>query len=345
MKARALILFTLLTLGTWSSPGQAGPLGDLFKKVNPAVVVIRTEERIVTGEGQQRLTSTQGLGSGVLISEDGKVLTAAHVVQAADNVEAEFVGGETVFARVIASVPAADVALLQLERVPGGVVPVPMGDSDQVDVGDEVFVVGAPYGVGHSLTVGHISGRHAPNSLSGDLTLGEFLQTDAAINKGNSGGPMFNMKGEIVGVVSHIMSQSGGFEGLGFAVTSNKARKLLFEERSIWSGLEGKALTGEIAQVFNVPQPAGVLVERVAERSTASRLGLRGGTLPARIGDETLVVGGDIILTVQGITVTGEEPTLRRIRRAIGALEPGEQIKLTILRAGETMELSTHILE
>lgn len=345
MKARALLLFTLATLATWTSPGQAGPLGDLFKRVNPAVVVIRTEERVVTGEEQQRLTSTQGLGSGVLISADGKVLTAAHVVQAADNVEAEFVGGDTVFARVIASVPAADVALLQLERVPEGVVPAPIGDSDQVDVGDEVFVVGAPYGVGHSLTVGHISGRHAPNSLSGNLTLGEFLQTDAAINKGNSGGPMFNMKGEIVGVVSHIMSQSGGFEGLGFAVTSNKARRLLFEERSMWSGLEGKAITGEIAQVLNVPQPAGVLVERVAERSTASRLGLRGGTLAARIGDETLVVGGDIILTVQGITVTGQEPTLRRIRKAIGALEPGEQIKLTILRAGETLELSTHVLE
>ena len=154
----------------------------------------------------------------MLISKDGKVLTAAHVVQTADTVSVEFPNGEIVKAKVVSSEPPADIALLQLERVPASAVVAKLGDSDQVGVADQIFVVGAPYGISHTLTVGHISARRTPGGEQSELGLAEFFQTDAAVNQGNFGGPMFNMNGEVIGIVSHILSQSGGFEGLGFAV-------------------------------------------------------------------------------------------------------------------------------
>ena len=203
----------------WSGTVHASARGKVFKRVSGSVVVILTEEKVLppdTYEGKK--VSAQGLGSGVLVSKDGKVLTAAHVVQTADTVSVEFPNGEIVKAKVVSSEPPADVALLQLERVPASAVVAKLGDSDQVGVADQIFVVGAPYGISHTLTVGHISARRTPRGEQSELGLAEFFQTDAAVNQGNFGGPMFNMNGEVIGIVSHILSQSGGFEGLGFAV-------------------------------------------------------------------------------------------------------------------------------
>src|ERR1044072_5366106 len=118
--------------------------------------------------------------------------------------------------------------MLQMDSVPPGIMPAKLGDSDKMQVGDEIFVIGAPYGLSHTLTVGHVSAQHVAKEMVGGLSKLELFQTDTAINQGNSGGPMFNMNGEVVGLVSRILSRSGGFEGLGFAVTSNVVRKLLF---------------------------------------------------------------------------------------------------------------------
>ena len=296
----AALLVTIAVISA-VTPVSAETLGSVFKRVNRSVVVVRTKETDVTGPGPGILTSSRGLGSGVLVSADGKVITAAHIVQTADEVSVEFLTGEAVRARVIASEPSADVSLLQLERVPAGVLPSTLGDSDKVDVGDQVFIIGAPYGISHTLTVGHVSARHRPNTIYSELAGAEFLQTDAAINQGNSGGPMFNQAGEVVGIVSHIISKSGGFEGLGFVVTSNMARALLLERRSFWSGVQGFVLRDHLAKVFNVPQSTGILVQRVAAGSPAERSGLRPGTLKATIDGQTFVVGGDIILSIGGI--------------------------------------------
>src|SRR5262249_38699074 len=154
--------------------------------------------------------------------------------------------GETIPARVLTSEPAADVALLQLDHVPSKSVTAKLADSDAAEVGDEVFVVGAPIGMTHTLTVGYISARRNPNKFYSGLSRSEFFQTDAAINEGNSGGPMFNMRGEVIGIVSHILSKSGGSEGLGFVVTSNLASKLLLERNPFWSGVEGVLLSNEL---------------------------------------------------------------------------------------------------
>jgi S1-C subfamily serine protease len=306
--------------------------------VKPSVVVVRTIQKESVPSAPGLLQLTPGLGSGVLISRDGKVLTAAHVVQAADRVGVEFVDGEIVEAQVLSSVPGADIALLQLTRAPRQTAPAPLGDSDQMRVGDQIFVVGAPLGISYTLTVGHLSGRRAASKLYDDFALAELLQTDAAINPGNSGGPMFNMNGEVVGIVSHVLSETGGWEGLGFAVSSNVARRLLLERRPFWTGIEGILLKGELAGIFNLPQPMGILVQRVAGNSPAARLGLQGGSVEALIAGQPILVGGDIILRVQDIPFS--EAALLTIRETLTRLEPGATVTITILRGGQRMELT-----
>lgn len=229
-----VVVTLFLTLLSPASRAAAQSLSDVFERVSRAVVTVRTTEHETGPEGGRRTVSISGIGSGVLISPDGKLLTAAHVVDVASEIAVEFAEGERVRARVIASERDADIALLQLETVPAGAPAARLADSDRARIGDSVFIVGAPYGISRTLTVGHLSGRHKPGRVWDRFALAEFLQTDAAINQGNSGGPMFNMEGDVLGVVSHLISQSGGFEGLGFVVTSNVARKLLLERRSPW---------------------------------------------------------------------------------------------------------------
>src|SRR2546425_4394424 len=190
MRLRLLIFLSMFLPGTGLTAGADQALSDVFKRVNPAVVEIHTRETDVARGGIAGQVSVAGLGSGVLISPDGKVLTAAHVVQTADTIEVEFLTGEKLKARVVSSEPTADVALLQLERPPRGPFVVKLGDSDAVEVGEQVFVVGAPLGVSHTLTVGYISGRRKPNATFSGMSRAEYFQTDAAVNQGNSGGPM-----------------------------------------------------------------------------------------------------------------------------------------------------------
>jgi serine protease Do len=321
---------------------QTQSLANLFKQVSSAVAVVRVREHTTLrrmDDAAERTATIDGIGSGVLISADGKVVTAAHVVQLADAVWVEFPGIAAVKARVLASDPAADVALLQLESVPPGVTPVKLGDSDRAEVGDQVFVIGAPLGISRTLTVGHLSARRSPREAAGSLPMTELFQTDAAINRGNSGGPLFSMEGEVIGVVSHIVSTSGGSEGLGFAVTSNMARELLLEEPSLWSGLEGYLLRGDLARAFNLPTTAGLLVERVADGSPAQSMGIRGGSLAMHLGDDPVLLGGDVILAVADIELS--EPTAReKIRRRLVEFRGrGSEVQVTVLRGGEIVRL------
>jgi S1-C subfamily serine protease len=321
----------------WSAPPVAAQtVREVFEKVRPSVVVIRARGRDVTTGGQTRFAET---GSGVLVSADGKVMTAAHVVHAMDEISVEFLGGETVRARVISSEPAADLSLLQLDRVPPDSKVSPMADSNTMHVGDEVIIVGAPYGLSYSLSVGHISARWAPNTVYKTMPLAEFFQTDAVINTGNSGGPMFNMKGEVIGIVSHNISKSGGSEGLGFVVTMNTAKQLLLEKRSFWSGLEGQILTNPQADLLNLPpRTTGYIVKTVAKDSPGDKLGLRGSTQVVNIGGGEIPLGGDIILAVEGIPASAEN--LAKVRDALARMPAGSPFKVTVLRAGQVLELT-----
>jgi len=264
------------------------------------------------------------------------------VVQTADKVDVEFSDATVVKARIVASDAAADVALLQLERVPPHIAPARLGNSDKAEVGDQVFIIGAPLGISHTLTVGHVSARRQPNATYSGLAATELFQTDAAVNRGNSGGPMFDLNGEVIGIVTHILSASGGSEGLGFVVTSNMARRLLLEEPSVWNGLDGYLLTGELAHAFNLPT-AGLLVQRVAHRSPAERLGLRGGLYGIVIGGEPLLIGGDVIIAVDGIALADPDAYERIRRHLMDVRTSGGVIHLRVVRDGEFKELTAGI--
>jgi S1-C subfamily serine protease len=343
-RVRARLLAVLLSFSALSAAAQspAPPLRDVFRRVRPAVVVIATRQKELAPEGRRGFVDMQGLGSGVVISDAGQVLTAAHVVQTAEQIVVSFSESVVVPARVVASSLASDVALLQLETVPPGLVAARLGDSNRVEIGDPVFVVGHPFGLDYTLTTGVLSARRRPKKTAGTMTLREVFQTDAAVNQGNSGGPMFNMQGEVVGIVSALVSKSGGFEGLGFATPSNVARQLLLDQKGFWTGVDGYFVDGEMAGVLNLPQPAGFLVERVAGNSPGSRLGLHPGSFRVTIEGEAVLLGGDIVLEVLGIPIL-DEAALEKVPVALGRLSPGDLLTVKVLRGGKVMELSSRV--
>ena len=337
MRLLWLTVIVGVVLGWFPGGVEAQDAEELFRKVNPSVVVIRAKGRAV--DGARGLITFTEIGSGVLISADGKVMTAAHVVHAMDEIVVEVLGGETVSARVVASEPAADLSLLQLAHIPKGGQPARIGDSDKVRVGQQVLVIGAPYGLSHSFSAGWISAKWLPNTAYRAMPLAEFFQTTATINTGNSGGPMFNMAGEVIGVVSHNISKSGGSEGLGFVVTMKSARYFLMEREWAWIGLEGTVVAGELAEIFNVPGGSGLLVSVVPKGSPAWDMGLAGGDRTATIGGREIVVRGDIVLSMAGIPIRSEAD-IPKIREKIGAMSTGQPFKASVLRAGEVIELT-----
>ena len=331
----ALILAAAV-LPAFAPAAGAQNLEEIFRKVSPTVVVVRSKGRDVGAGGVTRFNET---GSGVLISDSGRVMTAAHVVNGMDEITVEGIAGEVVRATIISTDAAADVSLLQLERVTAAMRVAPLGDSDTVAVGQQVMVVGAPYGLAYSMSVGWISARWPPNTIFRDMPLAEFLQTTATINTGNSGGPAFNMAGEVIGIVSQNISKSGGSEGLGFIVSINSAKKLLVEGKVFWGALQGMLLTGDLAAIFNVPAPAGFLVKTVAQDSMAWKMGLQGGNKVVTIGGKEIAIGGDIILSVDDIPVVSED-NIEQIRNKLAGVPRGTPFKMSVLRAGKVLVLT-----
>jgi serine protease Do len=336
MKKLLAVILAAAVLPAFAPAAQAQNLDDIFRRVNPAVVVIRSKGRDVRAGG---ITHFQETGSGVLISASGRVMTAAHVVNAMDEITVEGVAGEVVRATIVSSDAAADIALLQLERVTAAMRVARIGDSNTVRVGQQVMVVGAPYGLAHSMSVGWISARWPANTIFRDMPLAEFFQTTATINTGNSGGPMFNMAGEVIGIVSQNISKSGGSEGLGFVVTINTAQSLLIERKVFWSALQGTILTGRLVTIFNVPAPAAFLVKTVAQGSAAWNMGLLGSDGTVTIGGQEIPVGGDIILSIDGTPAVSEE-SIEKIRNRLAGAPPNTPFKVSVLRAGKVIDLT-----
>jgi len=337
MKTVLAVILAAAVLPAFAPAARAQNLDDIFRKVNPSVVVVRAKGRDVGAGGVTRFNET---GSGVLVSSSGRVMTAAHVVNAMDKITVEGIAGEVVRATLISANAAADVSLLQLERVTKAMRVARMGDSDTVQVGQQVLVVGAPYGLSYSMSVGWISARWPPNTIFPDMPLAEFLQTTATINTGNSGGPVFDMAGAVIAIVSQNISKSGGSEGLGFVVSINSARNLLVPRKIFWGALQGLLLTGRLATIFNVPAPAGFLVKTVAQGSMAWNMGLQGGDGTVTIAGQEVPVGGDIILSVDGIPVVSED-NIEKIRNRLAGLAPGTPFKMSVLRAGKVIELTS----
>ncbi len=331
-----LIIVTVLSVPNFLF-GQS--LSELYKKVSPSVVVIETDEKVEDSDGHVSYLGSQG--SGVLISEQGDILTAAHVVNNAENIRVTFHNGETFPAKIARLATVADVALIKLVYYHGSYPVAKLGDSDLVDVGDDIFVIGAPYGLEYSLSRGIISGISLEQSRMAGFTFAEFFQTDAAINQGNSGGPMFNMDGEVIGLVSHILTESGGFDGIGFAATSNITRQLVIDSDRRWTGINGVLVDKELARLLNVPQPGGILIQSVVALSPAFMADLKGGNVPLNLKGQTLTIGGDIILEVNEISIISEDSVVELIR-SIFFMEDDERkvFNLKILRAGKILEVA-----
>jgi serine protease Do len=286
----------------------------------------------------------QSLGSGVLVSPEGYILTANHVVESADSVKVAFGSGEKELeARVIGTDPLTDVAVLKIEPRKD-LVPVPLTDSDKLEVGDVVLAVGNPFGLGQTVTSGIISGLGRANL--GIAGYENFIQTDAAINPGNSGGALVDAEGRLVGINTAILSRTGGNMGVGFAVPVNMARFVM--ERLIASGKVTRGflgvgiqpLTSDLAKEFHLPdESSGVLVSEVTPNSAAAKAGLQDGDVIIELNGKKMTDPSNLSLTVAQIP-PGSKVSLRVLRGETGR-KPSEKTVTAILGELPTNELTS----
>jgi serine protease Do len=281
------------------------------------------------GGGRMRTPRQEGLGSGVIINADGYILTNHHVVDGADRVEVELADRRVLTATVVGDDALSDLAVLKVQAT--GLHTIPLADSDKARVGDVVLAIGNPLGVGQTVTSGIISakGRTTP---TGDGSFQDFLQTDAPINHGNSGGALVNLQGELLGIPSQIMSPSGGNIGLGFAIPSNMAKNVMGQlissghVRRAKLGVSVQPITADLASSLGLSDVRGALVSQVEPGSPADRAGLK---------------QGDVITEVQGRRVSdGNE-----LRNAISNIAPGTSVPVKIVRDGRTSDFSAKLDE
>ncbi|OZV67681.1 S1C family serine protease [Winogradskyella aurantia] len=330
----------ILTLAYFLNGLSAQDLSGLYEKVSPAVVVIFTTEKdiLTTANNQSKQVDQNGLGSGFMIS-DKHIITAAHVVKVPERLQVQFEDGEVIPAKVVSSYKSADIALLELFRPRFNPVTVELGNSDELKIGEQIFIVGSPYGLTSSLSSGYVSSFRRTNLGKNPFTTTEFIQTDAAINQGNSGGPMFNLKGEVVGIVSYITTQFGGFDGIGYASSSNLALKLLINNNMPWFGADMHSLSENEAKIFNLPQKHGLLVQRVSSSSIFGRMGVKGGNTEALINGKKLILGGDIILSFNDIKFHLDDSTLVELSEFAKNLTDNPKFEITVMRAGKVKTL------
>ena len=297
--------------------GRTGPQG-IVPEGSPFEDFFR-EFQDRNGQGDRPRRSS-ALGSGFVISEDGFIVTNNHVIEGADEINIEFFNGDELTAELVGTDPNTDIALLKVEA--DGPLPfVPFGDSDTSRVGDWVIAMGNPLGQGFSVSAGIVSARN--RALSG--TYDDYIQTDAAINRGNSGGPLFNMDGEVIGVNTAILSPNGGSIGIGFSMASNVVTRVVDqlqefgETRRGWLGVRIQDVTDDIAEAIGLESTAGALVTSVPE----------GPALEAGMQD------GDVILSFAGVDV---EDT-RGLVRQVGNSPVGETVRVVVFRDGETVTL------
>jgi S1-C subfamily serine protease len=338
------------TSGSSSTTGQTSiDVAEIYRRNAPGVVQITTTARgetqtdpfgnVVPGQTQQ------ALGSGFVIDKEGHVVTNFHVVDGATEIEVSFSNQETVSAEIVGTDASTDLAVLKVDVDAKGLTPLSLADSDVVEVGDPVVAIGNPFGLERTATAGIVSALQREVRAPNDFTIDHVIQTDAPINSGNSGGPLIDSDGRVIGVNSQIETANGssGNVGIGFAVPSNTVKSVvaqLLDDGRVDRAFLGVSLQGiepEVADVLRLATDEGVLVASVREGSPAAEAGIEGGTTQVVVAGESYEVGGDIIVAIDGNEVTSVD----ELRQAITAHEPGDKVKLTVVHSDGKRETVT----
>jgi putative serine protease PepD len=337
MKRIVPLLMVVFVLGI-ASAGRAQPTADerntidVFKRVAAAVVHVKSIRAMATPGGQS--VAGEGTGTGFVLDAEGRILTNYHVIENSTDIKLLVAGGRILDAQLIGTAPLLDLAVLQASSPPNDdlrLQPLPLGDSDAVEVGQKVLAIGNPLGLHNTLTVGVLSGiaRDLPGAPLGlEQT---YLQIDAAINPGNSGGPLLDSSGRVIGVNSAIAREG---QNIGFAIPINIIKRVLPDLIAMGHvyrpelGFSAVPLTSSIATLFGLAVREGLIVQEVAEGSPAAAAGLQAGTRMVPMNDTVYVLGGDIITAVNGklLTSPGE------LASVLLGSKPGDRVRLTIQR-------------
>jgi S1-C subfamily serine protease len=283
--------------------------------------------------------TSQSLGSGFVIDKAGHIVTNYHVIQGAKKVQVSFSGQDEITATVVGKDPSTDVAILKIDAHARALTPLELGNSDAVVVGDSVDAIGNPFGFTRTLTTGVVSAVQRQIEAPNSLPIDHAIQTDAAINHGNSGGPLIDSQGRVIGVTSQISTGSTGQQGsvgIGFAIPINTVRSVAAQIISsgkalhAFLGLDAAPVTPQLAKLFHLPSTTGLLIQDVQAGSGADKAGLKAGKTAVVVQGESYQVGGDMIVAIDGKPAT----TYQQLRDAIANRKPGDKMKLEIYRNG-----------
>ena len=306
-----------------TAAGRELSVEEIYRRAAPGVVLVRAGgEADSFPFGDRR----GALGSGFVIDGEGRIVTNYHVVAGADSVTVGFSDEEEVEAEVVGSDPSSDLALLDVDVRAAELTTLPLGDSASVGVGEDVVAIGNPFGLERTVTAGVVSALGRRIEAPDGFAIEDAIQTDAALNSGNSGGPLLNARSEVIGVNSQIETRTGGNVGIGYAVPVNTVKEVVRElledgevERA-YLGISMQDVTEELARRLGLPTTSGVLVTAVREGSPAERAGLRGGE------------NGDVVTRADGRAVESSED----LAAIVASKEPGERIELELRRGGAT---------
>ncbi len=330
--------FKVGRVSTVEAADQELTLPDLFEK---------TERSVVQVSATNDPTEQGNLGTGFVFDDNGHIVTNNHVISGTTSLAVTFYDGTVYSATLIGSDSFTDLAVLYVADVSEEkLAPLPLANSTQIRVGEQVAAIGNPFGLSSSMTSGIVSGvgRTIPAQNTGTLQffIPDIIQTDAPINPGNSGGPLLNTRGEVIGINTAIRSSTGEFAGIGFAVPSNTIAKIvptLIEKGTFqhpWVGISGRDMSPGLASALDLEEPRGILVVEVVPGGPAEKAGLRGGDNPTRIEGQTVPLGGDIILELDGNPIRKLDDILVYLQREKTV---GDTMDVTILRDGNVMNV------
>jgi S1-C subfamily serine protease len=317
----------------------------IYKEASPAVANIVT--RTVQYDFFYNAVPVEGAGSGFVIDTDGHILTNYHVVQGAQTIEVTLGDQSRYTAKYIGADTRNDIALIQIDPKGRKLVTLPLADSRTLLVGQRVLAIGNPFGFQSTLTTGVVSSLGRTVQTSENTFIDEAIQTDASINRGNSGGPLLNTHGEVIGINSAIYAPTGTTAGIGFAIPINTARRVAEDlitqgrVRRATLGAEGRAIWPGLAEALHLGVDQGVLIERVTPGGPAAQAGIRGGNKSVLAGLQELRIGGDVLIAMNGKEVTNQMDLNLLLNRAW----PGDTVTLTIFRDGKKMDVQVKLGE